>query len=416
MNVSDRLINKIKANKINLILLSLSLIATLILLEFMLRVSGLAPPLLVRDSGRGDGYSLIPKPYSKYWYYDEGYSRGRYNRFGLRDHDIYDRVKPEGTYRIAVVGDSFAEALQVDIKDTFENILEGLLEKDLKLKRYSPHFEVMNFGVNGWSTVQEYLRYINEIRDFSPDMVILAFTVGSDFGNNVYEWQRTGDHAGLGMPYIIFGHDNSYKVIFKEQPDEKIRDIFRRFALVRLINKAAVLMDRSAFKHAYVGGGSFADTLIAEYNDIQQGKEVFPRVALFLKKKDPIFLSRAEVSLRLIDLFQKATKEDETDFMLLIIPLSMQVAEDALGPFFDEVGRDSLDMDWPDTYLEDFCRDERIRTVSLLGPLRQAYKTTGRLPYGFKGMVRGHFNEYGHIITAKELYNNIRERLLSRAR
>jgi len=46
--------------------------------------------------------------------------------------------------------------------------------------------EVMNFGVNSFTTAQELLRLRERVWPYSPDLVILAF----DTGNNVYKNSR----------------------------------------------------------------------------------------------------------------------------------------------------------------------------------------------------------------------------------
>jgi hypothetical protein len=69
----------------------------------------------------------------------------RVNSAGLRDRE-HSIDRPEGVYRIAVLGDSYAEAMQVDIKDTFW----WLLQEKLTRCAYQPgkRVEVINFGVS----------------------------------------------------------------------------------------------------------------------------------------------------------------------------------------------------------------------------------------------------------------------------
>lgn len=72
---------------------------------------------------------------------DEGLGQAQYNEYGLPEPAL-PLDKPANTYRIAVIGDSFVEALQVERKDTFCYRLGQALEK----KYPGTHFEVMNFG------------------------------------------------------------------------------------------------------------------------------------------------------------------------------------------------------------------------------------------------------------------------------
>jgi hypothetical protein len=79
------------------------------------------------------------------------------------------RAKPPGVFRIAVVGDSNVESLQVERKDNFCSQLEQSLSKDLKQK-----VEVLNFGVSSYNLGQMLLRLKTLALDFAPDMVLFV--------------------------------------------------------------------------------------------------------------------------------------------------------------------------------------------------------------------------------------------------
>lgn len=99
------------------------------------------------------------------------------NSKGLRDRE-YSIEKPAGTQRILVLGDSFAWGYGVSDSEIFTEVLErGLADE-------SPPWEVLNAGVSGWGTDQEYLFLTNEGFDYSPDIVILAYFCVNDVLNN----------------------------------------------------------------------------------------------------------------------------------------------------------------------------------------------------------------------------------------
>ena len=122
------------------------------------------------------------------WQTDEGRALVSVNRWGYRGAD-WTRVKPTGTLRIAVLGDSFIEAQQVAEQATACTLLQRALYQILPsfargryrdLKRV----EVMNFGVDGYGTAQEFFTLIEDVWQFSPDIVLLAFFPGNDVRNN----------------------------------------------------------------------------------------------------------------------------------------------------------------------------------------------------------------------------------------
>ena len=71
------------------------------------------------------------------------------NSRGLRDRE-YDLTKPERTFRVAVLGDSFTMPAGVDVRDSYHKVLE----RKLNLTTDSLSYEFINFGVGGYSLRQ----------------------------------------------------------------------------------------------------------------------------------------------------------------------------------------------------------------------------------------------------------------------
>src|SRR5207253_4628700 len=106
------------------------------------------------------------------------------NSEGLRDRE-HSKTKPPNTLRIAILGDSMTEALQVPVQYTFWHILEHDLAACKSLG--GRQVEVMNFGVSGYGTAQELLTYRHWGAAYSPDVTVLAFYPGNDVRNNSKE-------------------------------------------------------------------------------------------------------------------------------------------------------------------------------------------------------------------------------------
>ena len=151
-----------------LLLLAGSVVVTLLLLESGLRLVGYdATPIVQPDPVRG--WSLGPNV------------PGMTNSLGLRDRER-TITKPDGSYRIAVLGDSMTEGIQVNLPETFPAVLEQHLNGNACFGKHP--VEVLNFAVQGYGTAQQYLTLDRQVWRYSPDLVVLAFFPGNDVRDN----------------------------------------------------------------------------------------------------------------------------------------------------------------------------------------------------------------------------------------
>ncbi len=99
--------------------------------------------------------------------------RGRVvtNSFGMRDRER-QLVAPAGTARLAVLGDSFTFGFGVEAEETYPAVLERLLNG-----AGGERFEVLNFGVGGYSTRDEAALLAHKVRAFKPRLVLLGYVL-----------------------------------------------------------------------------------------------------------------------------------------------------------------------------------------------------------------------------------------------
>lgn len=92
------------------------------------------------------------------------------NTDGMRyNHDIGEKK----TFRVAVLGDSFAWGFGVEANQRFTEIIE----KDRGI-------EMLNFAVPGYGPVQYYLQ-LDRVLSYNPDLVVIVFCLHNDFKNNL---------------------------------------------------------------------------------------------------------------------------------------------------------------------------------------------------------------------------------------
>ncbi len=114
---------------------------------------------------------FAPIPDASFVYRREEFSIPvRFNRFGMRDRPRALQ-KPAGTLRVALLGDSFVEALQVVADSTLASQLEDNLGACLP----GHAVEVLNFGVSGFGTAASASRYRTLASRFEPDLALYLF-------------------------------------------------------------------------------------------------------------------------------------------------------------------------------------------------------------------------------------------------
>ena len=169
---------RLKSLAANLALLLASLLFTALLLEFgvfrlLLPASDL--PHLAWENGV---IKHQPGDTGVYRVRDEIAARFRINAQGWNSgHAAYQRPRTPGTKRIAVIGDSYVEALQVDYDKSFAELLEA------RLSAPQHPVEVYRFGIGG-APLSQYLQMLRrEVLACSPDMVVLNL-VHNDFSES----------------------------------------------------------------------------------------------------------------------------------------------------------------------------------------------------------------------------------------
>src|SRR5437899_11369763 len=155
---------RINATAKNCLLLVVSLAICLLLLELGLRVYSafFFPKMMVLDDKLGWKHAVnLRKTFAN--------ENGEKILVVLNAHGhrgkYYDFARHKDKYRILVLGDSFTEGVQVDEEDLFT----------ARLEKMNPPLEVINAGVGGYGTVQEYLYLLSEGLRFNPDFVLLIF-------------------------------------------------------------------------------------------------------------------------------------------------------------------------------------------------------------------------------------------------
>ena len=118
------------------------------------------------------GWTFIPNKKGKIIFQDEIHHYVEINSRGFRDNPV---KKKQNTHKkILVIGDSFVSNISVEKEEVFTEVIQNKLDD----------YEVLNFGVNGYGQVQEYLLLQDWQNEIQPDILIVMIYIRNDFTDN----------------------------------------------------------------------------------------------------------------------------------------------------------------------------------------------------------------------------------------
>ncbi|OGL46982.1 MAG: hypothetical protein A2W05_00990, partial [Candidatus Schekmanbacteria bacterium RBG_16_38_10] len=259
------------------------------------------------------------------------------NSIGLRDREFGE--KKQGVFRILVVGDSQTFGHGIEAEDTYPKVLERLLAKNIPNKK----IEVINAGVGGYCTFQEF-QYLKESGfALEPDLVLVGFFIGNDFGEN-----------------------NAFSVIkFTERKSYNELDLFL-----------------SSKSHAYNFFKNRFYKFLAKYTLMNMKKDNIPKVIkiggediyfpnpmTFCKKNyTPDMTKAAEITKRKLLEMANSIREHKSKILLVIIPAMHQVYEEEWHKSSKvyNLNPNGYDISKPNTMLTQFAESEGMPVLDLL--------------------------------------------------
>lgn len=153
----------------------------LISLELACRLAGYGPTDYFQWTADPD-LQVVPMPNQQTWFCKDDPATGqtrlpiRINRYSQRGGD-YPLPKAPGVPRIVIVGDSLTFGQGVRDHETFPAQLQAMYEGQ-KSGRGQP--QVINAGVNSWSS-WHYRRWVEtQMERFDPDVIVVGLFAGND--------------------------------------------------------------------------------------------------------------------------------------------------------------------------------------------------------------------------------------------
>ncbi|WP_341739177.1 SGNH/GDSL hydrolase family protein [Microcoleus sp. CAWBG640] len=399
--------SKLKTLGVNVGLTLGGLLMGVIIGELGLRVAGIqgypkigdlvdSAPTNFHTADRDLGWKLKPGV-SGEWK-GEGASFVQVNSDGLRDRE-HTKAKPPNTLRVAVLGDSFTEAIHVPIEQTFWSKLERKLANCEAVKGRKK-VEVINFGVQGYGTAQELVMLRKKVWDYSPDIVVLAFFIGNDVINNSpkLEYDRY-------RPFFVY--DASGKLV-PDMSFRTLRPIDRnRYAVSAIDKLPAWLVNNSRILQVV--------KKVELERKKQQLSNDFTNLSTqnFKEPTDAAWQDAWKITEGLILTIRDEVVQKNADFLVVTIGDPAQVHPDvAMRQKFIK-DNNIQDLFYPNRRLDNLGRTHSFRVLSLAEQF-QAYTDKYQVcAHGFENYVNcgGHWNQLGHRLASIMINRNLCENL-----
>lgn len=300
----------------------------------------------------------------------------RFNREGVRGPDWIEQ-KPPGTWRIAILGDSMMAAVATDEDKTAAAQLQKLLNES-----HQGQAEVLNFGISGYSTGQELVMYREIVRKYEPDVVLCAFCVLNDFGDNSKDLTKL-----------------SHRVYFDVNDQDELVPL--PFSVGRA-GATAWLNEHSRF---YVWQKHTLERLV---NRAKQRSGVLPKSKLIFSTEPDATVEHAwKITEKLILTLRDEVEADGRQFGLVVLPPGDQVYDEAWQENL-ELAKSSgvaLGAAYPDERFRRFGETHGVDTLLLTDEFRAAAPHHS-LAHGDEWLHyggSGHFNDAGNRLLAERM-------------
>jgi hypothetical protein len=209
-----------------LLMLSLLIVATLFAAELLLRVIDVSGPI---RSELGEAFQFdpelgwVPAPNAATQQTSGNRTISvRHNGLGLRERELGD-IAPD---RFLFLGDSFTYGYDAEANERFSDLLQKAL----------PQYGMVNAGVSGYGTDQQFLLMKRLWNDVNPKYVVLTFCVDNDRDDNTSSYR----YRKYYKPYFVRTGEGEWQVRGDPLP-RPTRDAatgsawLERFALARFV-------------------------------------------------------------------------------------------------------------------------------------------------------------------------------------
>lgn len=319
----------------------------------------------------------------------------RQNRYGFRgsEHPFTRTDKS----RLLVLGDSFVWGFGVEDRDIFTSRLEEMAKND---------WEIVNLGVSGYGTDQEYLLWHHLGRQWQPDKVLLVVTPWTDLWDNISPRQY-----GYEKPFFYRDSQGKLQLGNVPVPRREVGEgkIGQNGNVSKGPSSLLKVLSHSAIAAAAV-------ITLARHPDIRDWLErrgVIPNRQGGFEWEDRLYrtppdreMERAwDIMFTLIARLNREVKAAGGSLSVAAAPSPAQVYVAIWKENIEkrQATASVLDAQLSHRLLGKWCSDQGIPYVDLLTPLRKAGESNAYLYFP----INLHWTPDGHAVVADVLYREI---------
>lgn len=293
-------------------------------------------------------------------------------------------TKPDGVFRILILGDSFVENLQVPFENRFFRQLQDKLTKEWPGRT----IEVVTVGRGNTGPAQQYLILKNYGLMYNPDLVIQMFFSANDVANSSPILQNDPY-----LPYFRLDNNGVLEEIphslRTERKHSKIKDLLKSFRVMELTLsvRQKILEKKNNFNNGYpVDYHVYDETPQEEYQ------------------------TAWNVTYRLITETKKLAEGAGAKYLFVSIPGSEQFQKNKQQNIFTTYSKMDpglIDFEKPDKLLGNFCESSKLDCKFMLPVFREYSETNPDQPTYY--YYDGHWTQTGTNLVADFLFTNLKD-------
>ncbi|MBS3113810.1 SGNH/GDSL hydrolase family protein [Candidatus Woesearchaeota archaeon] len=305
----------------------------------------------------------------------------KFNSNGLRDYE-YEYEKPKDTFRVLLLGSSFSQALQVNLDQTYENLVEKKLNEN---KQNEKRYEVINTAVGGWGTAQELFYLKTEGLKYDPDLITLDFSI-RDISENAINSLVTVENGKIVEHIPV-----------KASLPKRFLLFCSRYTHLCSLAQTVILSDAAK--------DGFLNKLLTRAKVNTETKRTLKREDIFLKENSAEFNEAIEETFLLIKEIKKVADSKNIPLVIFIIPNREQVDDEKLKQFMEKYSltKENVEYDKFQKLAKKFALENSISYFDALPYFRQ--QSTNNT---FYFNIDGHWNSKGHELAADLIFNYLK--------